>query len=143
MGNVHDVGSFSQTVDGVSGAIAPAARQTETRRAAHRRGRRASIALALGRLEREHVALLMAICELEGPPGAQDTTPRALRDALLLMLREDLRQTQHALHLAARSEYGACEHCRKPFTARQLELRPTITRCPVCEMRTRRAGTVD
>ena len=143
VGNVHDVGSLSLTADGVPGASAPAARQTETRRAAHRRGRRASIALALSRLEREHVALLMAICELEGPPGAQDTTPRALREVLLLMLREDLRQTQHALHLAASGEYGACEQCRKPFTSRQLELRPTITRCPVCEMRARRASTLD
>src|SRR5258706_13943148 len=91
VGNVHDVGSLSLTEDGVPAASAPAARQTETRRAAHRRGRRGSIVLALSRLEREQLARLMAIYALEGPPGAEDTTPPALRQPLLRMGSEALR----------------------------------------------------
>lgn len=91
------------------------------------------MALALSRLDREHVALLLAICELEGPETTSDPNARALRDALLPMLREDLRQTQQALRLAADGRYGACEECHRPFTSRQLELKPASTRCPVCE----------
>jgi RNA polymerase-binding transcription factor DksA len=91
--------------------------------------------LALSRLEREHVALLLAICELEGPATTADANSEVLRAALLPMLRDDLRQTQHALQLAAEGRYGACEDCHKPFTSRQLELRPASTRCSVCESR--------
>ncbi len=91
------------------------------------------MALALSRLEREHVALLLAICELEGPAPAIDPNQLVLREALLPMLREDLRQTQHALRLAAEGRYGACEDCHRPFTSRQLELKPASTRCAVCE----------
>ena len=93
------------------------------------------MALALSRLEREHVALLLAICELEGPATTIDPNARALREALLPMLREDLRQTQQALQLAADGRYGACEECHRPFTSRQLELKPASTRCPVCSLR--------
>jgi hypothetical protein len=105
------------------------------RRPAYRRARRASTALALSRLEREHVALLLAICELEGPATTADANSQALHAALLPMLRDDLRQTQHALRLAAEGRYGVCEDCRKPFTSRQLELRPASTHCSVCESR--------
>lgn len=105
---------------------------------ARRRVRRASLALALGRLEREHVALLLAICELE---SASDGTSEsiAIRKALLPMLREDLRQTQHALALAAHGAYGSCEECHRPLAARHLELKPATTRCPECATRARRS----
>ncbi len=106
-----------------------------------RRIRRASLALALSRLEREHVALLLAICELE---SASDGTSESIasRKALLPMLREDLRQTQHALALAAHGAYGSCEECHRPLAARHLELKPATTRCPECATRARR-GTND
>ena len=107
------------------------------RKPAAKRVRRASVALALSRLEREHVALLLAICELE-TPNAADPNPQELRAALLPMLREDLRQTQHALSRAARGLYGTCEECHKPIAARQLELMPTLTRCTTCQGRDRR-----
>lgn len=103
-----------------------------------RRVRRASLALALGRLEREHVALLLAICELESASDGNGEGV-ALRKALLPMLREDLRQTQHALALAARGAYGSCEDCHKPLAARHLEIKPATTRCPACAARARRA----
>jgi len=103
-----------------------------------RRARRASLALALSRLEREHVALLLAICELESPADDDPNSP-ALRAALLPMLRADLRQTQHALARAARGLYGSCEECHKPISARQLELQPAATRCATCQGRDRRA----
>jgi DnaK suppressor protein len=108
------------------------------RKPAAKRVRRASVALALSRLEREHVALLLAICELE-TPNAADPNPQALHAALLPMLREDLRQTQHALSRAAHGLYGTCEECHKPIAARQLELTPTLTRCAACQGRDRRS----
>jgi RNA polymerase-binding transcription factor DksA len=93
------------------------------------------VALALSRLEREHVALLLAICELEGPRSPTDTNPQVLREALLPLLRDDLRQTQRALARAAQGTYGICEECHRPITARHLELKPALTRCPACEKR--------
>jgi len=93
------------------------------------------LGLALRRLEREHVALLLAIAELEAPGAELDDTTRAINDALRPLLREDLRRTQHALTLAAQGRYGACEICGQPLSRRQLELAPTATRCPGCETR--------
>lgn len=105
-----------------------------------RRVRRAGLALALSRLEREHVALLMAICELDTPTEKTSANAQALRMVLLPMLREDLRQTQHALQRAATGVFGICEDCHRAISFRQLELRPAATRCPVCEGRTRRTA---
>lgn len=109
---------------------------------APRRVRRASLALALSRLEREHVALLLAICELESPQSADDTNSPDLRQALMPMLRDDLRQTQHALALAARGAYGMCEECHTPIGARHLEIKPALTRCPACAAAARRSLTL-
>ena len=98
--------------------------------------------LALGRLEREHVALLLAIAELEAPveaaPGAVGG-PEVHR-TLLALLREDLRRTQHALSLAACGQYGYCEECHRPLSRRTLELKPATTRCAICEAHARRAA---
>lgn len=112
-----------------------AERRPRVRKIAAWRSRRASLALALSRLEREHVALLLAICELEDPPRPDDDTPRALREALLLLLRDDLRQTQHALGLAAEGTYGICEGCHRPLAMRLLEQHPALTRCAACSGR--------
>ena len=81
------------------------------------------------------MALLLAICELESPASAIDPNSQALRDALLPMLREDLRQAQHALRLVADGRYGICEDCHSSLTSRQLELKPASTRCSACESR--------
>ena len=116
--------------DGLTAGGGQPARRIVSLRA--RRPRRASLALALSRLEREHVALLMAICELEEPASPDDDTPRAVREALLLLLRDDLRQTQHALTLAAQGTYGMCEGCQRPLAARLLEQHPALTRCAAC-----------
>jgi RNA polymerase-binding transcription factor DksA len=97
--------------------------------------RSATLGMALRRLEREHVALLLAIAELEAPDAQIDDTTRAINDALRPLLREDLRRTQHALTLATQGRYGACETCGQPLSRRQLELAPTTTRCPGCETR--------
>src|SRR5215813_6681386 len=114
-----------------SARTAHTARVALSRRPAPKRTRRTSLALALSRLEREHVALLLAICDLETPDPV-DPSPQALRAALLPMLREDLRQTQHALARAARGAYGVCEECHKAIAARQLELHPAATCCAAC-----------
>jgi hypothetical protein len=97
--------------------------------------RGATIALALRRLEREHVALLLAICELEEPTGAPESA--AMREALLVLLCEDLNDVQHALTLAAQGRYGVCEDCERLIARRELELLPATSRCAVCESQLR------
>lgn len=133
MGTVDDFEPYPISAGMQSPNDTSASRRTASRRASPRRPRRATVALALSRLEREHVALLLAICELESPSPGTAETPRVMREALLLLLREDLRQTQYALALAARGMYGVCEVCHRPLTARQLEQRPASTRCPTCD----------
>ncbi len=129
-----------QELNSMFGYEATASRSHRAVNTAHapRRVRRASLALALGRLEREHVALLLAICELESASDGNGEG-MALRKALLPMLREDLRQTQHALALAAHGAYGACEECHRPLAARHLEMKPATTRCPECAARSHRS----
>jgi RNA polymerase-binding transcription factor DksA len=97
--------------------------------------RGATLGLALRRLEREHVALLLAIAELEAPDAQIEDETRAINEALRPLLREDLRRTQHALTLATQGRYGACEICGQSLSRRQLELAPATTRCPGCETR--------
>jgi RNA polymerase-binding transcription factor DksA len=97
--------------------------------------RSATLGLALRRLEREHVALLLAIAELESPDAQADAAARAINHALRDLLRDDLRRTQHALSLATQGSYGACESCGRSLARRQLEIAPTTTRCPNCESR--------
>ncbi|MEO7076760.1 MAG: hypothetical protein ABI068_15810 [Ktedonobacterales bacterium] len=100
--------------------------------------RRAPLAQALRRLEREHVALLLAICELESPTlqgdelGGMNTSPE-LRQALLPLLQGDLRRAQHALERASLGLYGACEVCSSPIALRRLETQPATTHCAGCE----------
>jgi DnaK suppressor protein len=112
--------------------------------------RGATIALALRRLEREHVALLLAICELEDPTDPIDATEPtqaalaeqpspAMREALLVLLRDDLDRTQRALSLAAQGRYGLCEDCGRPIARRELELSPAAIRCAACETLARRS----
>lgn len=129
----HPIPARTMFQDGLTAGGGQPARRAVSLRA--RRPRRASLALALSRLEREHVALLLAICELEEPARADDDTPRAMREALLLLLRDDLRQTQHALALAFQGTYGMCEGCQRPLAARLLEQHPTLTRCAACSGR--------
>lgn len=136
---MQDAGqSFDPTQEGATLLPQTGQRMAARRATGQRRARRTSAALALSRLEREHVALLLAICELESPESMTDGNSLALRQALLPLLREDLRQTQHALELAARGAYGFCEECHKPISARQLEIKPATTYCAICETRTRR-----
>ncbi|HEX6123710.1 MAG TPA: hypothetical protein VFY89_11145 [Ktedonobacterales bacterium] len=100
--------------------------------------------LSLKRLEREHVALLLAIAELEAPTrdAADAVGGPEVHQALLALLREDLRRTQHALTLAAHGQYGFCEECHRPLSRRTLELKPATTRCAICEAHARRAALV-
>jgi len=94
-----------------------------------------TLARALARLEREHVALLLAISELDG--GASDAADGALRAVLAPLLRGDLRRTQYALARADSGQYGICEGCGRAIAARRLELNPALTRCSACEPRGR------
>lgn len=139
MGIMRDAGGVQDSRIASPQGMARGARKQAERRTGHRPVRRSSVALALSRLEREHVALLLAICELEGPDNKIDGNSRALREALLPMLREDLRQTQRALARAAQGRYGICEDCGRSLSAHLLELKPSATTCPVCEARARRA----
>ncbi|HEX9039338.1 MAG TPA: hypothetical protein VF808_20320 [Ktedonobacterales bacterium] len=87
-------------------------------------------AQALRRLEREHVALLHAISELES--GARGPENPALRAALLPLLRHDLARASYALRRAAEGQYGVCDRCGRRLALRLLELNPATTRCPAC-----------
>lgn len=94
-------------------------------------------AQALRRLEREHVALLLAISELEA--GSHGPESPELRAALTPLLRSDLARAQYALRRAATGLYGVCDRCGRPVAARLLELNPATTRCPACAAQARRA----
>jgi RNA polymerase-binding transcription factor DksA len=94
--------------------------------------------VALARLERDHVALLAALCDLETADSRHLSA--AMRDALAVLLRADLRQTQHALALAAEGRYGACERCHTPLASVALLTTPATTRCPSCVGATARAN---
>lgn len=89
-----------------------------------------ALASAIYRLEQEHVALLLALCDLE-ESSTGDHDP-VMREALQQLLREDLRRTQHALRLASQGAYGFCEVCKQPLSRRHLSLLPAITRCWAC-----------
>ena len=98
--------------------------------------RPATLARSLARLEREHVALLLALSELES--SAVGTAPEsALRVALAPLLRGDLRRTQYALGRADAGLYGVCDGCGRSIAARRLELNPASTRCSACEAHAR------
>lgn len=88
------------------------------------------LSAAISRLEQEHVALLMALCDLE--ESSSNSHNAELRNALIQVLREDLRRTQHALRQAAQGTYGICEVCQQPLSRRHLSLLPAITRCWAC-----------
>ncbi len=94
--------------------------------------RPAILSRALGRLEREHVALLLALSELESSARAQ-TSDSALRAALAPLLRSDLRRAQYALSRADAGLYGVCDHCGRAIAMRRVQLNPATTRCAGCE----------
>lgn len=94
--------------------------------------RPAILSRALGRLEREHVALLLALSELESSARAQ-TSDSALRAALAPLLRGDLRRAQYALSRADAGLYGVCDRCGRAIAARRVRLNPATTRCAGCE----------
>ena len=94
--------------------------------------RPATLTRALARLEREHVALLLALSELESSASAA-TPDSALRAALAPLLRGDLRRTQYALSRADAGLYGICDGCGRTIAARRLQLNPATTRCSACE----------
>ncbi len=105
--------------------------------------RQLGLAQALRRLEREHVALLLAMCELEAEQAAQKSqksqgarTSDSLRAALAPMLREDLRRAQYALARAAQGQYGVCERCGHPIALRRLYVQISATCCESCATHT-------
>jgi RNA polymerase-binding transcription factor DksA len=107
----------------------------------------AFVSVALARLERDHVVLLAAVCQLEsdaaaGLPAATAATSPVLREALKALLREDLRQTQRALRLAADGAYGTCEICHTALPIHVLLDQPATTRCQSCAVAAERARQV-
>ena len=108
-------------------------RSAQSQRVRPRSSRAGALASAVNRLEQEHVALLMALCELEEP----NANAEPMREALFVLLREELRHTQHALTLAARGVYGQCEECHRPLSRRHLDLKPAATHCDICDARSR------
>jgi DnaK suppressor protein len=115
-------------------------RSVQSQRIRPRSSRTGALATAVSRLEQEHVALLMALCELEEPGVGSAANTEPMREALFVLLREELRHTQHALALAARGVYGQCEECHRPLSRRHLDLKPATTRCGICDARSHRAA---
>lgn len=115
-------------------------RSAHSQRSRPRSSRAGALASAVSRLEQEHVALLMALCELEEPGAGSSANSEPMREALFVLLREELRHTQHALALAARGVYGQCEECHRPLSRRHLDLKPATTRCDICEARSYRTA---
>lgn len=107
-------------------------RGTSSRRVTPNNRTRAMVA-AISRLEQEHVALLMALCDLDEPAISREDA--LVWSALQILLREDLRRTQHALQLASQGMYGVCEICQQPLSRRHLSLLPAMTRCSACASR--------
>ncbi|HEX5571271.1 MAG TPA: TraR/DksA C4-type zinc finger protein [Ktedonobacterales bacterium] len=99
------------------------------------RSRPATLARSLTRLEREHVALVLALSELDSASAA--TPDATLRAALAPLLRGDLHRTQYALSRADAGLYGVCDSCGHAIPARRLELNPALTRCSACDARAR------
>ncbi|HLY30069.1 MAG TPA: TraR/DksA C4-type zinc finger protein [Ktedonobacterales bacterium] len=139
----HQPGSIRQGKNGarvVSGVVKTTAKTAQAPISAVER-RQVGLRRALARLEREHVALLLALCELsqssqtDRSQESQLTTSQALRAALTPMIHDDLRQTQYALARAAQGLYGVCERCGHTIPLRRLEMRPNATTCERCEIR--------
>lgn len=141
---MDQMGHFHQAItpsDSEEHQSIPGTRGSKTRIASSRYisadSRTQALIAAISRLEQEHVALLMALCELEDTSA--ESQDAAMHSALDTLLREDLRRTQHALNLAAQGTYGICEVCQQPLSRRHLSLLPAITRCWACTGRVSRA----
>ena len=148
---MDSVGHFSheaETAENSDGADQPRAadvagalgRGVSKARSVNRRigleSRERALVVAISRIEQEHVALLMALCELE--ESSTDSQDAVVRSALQALLREDLRRTQHALRRAGQGTYGICEVCQQPLSRRHLTLAPAMSRCWACTGRTPR-----
>lgn len=93
----------------------------------------AFVSLAVARLERDHVALLAALCDLERERRASAAAgTQVMQEALTAVLREELRQTQRALERASAGTLGYCERCQAPLTITVLLAQPATTHCPGC-----------
>jgi hypothetical protein len=101
----------------------------------------AFVALAVARLERDHVALLAALCDLEQEqrPGRSGSVSM---QALEAVLREELRQTQRALERAAVGTLGYCERCETPLAIAMLLSQPATTHCSGCAAALERGNQV-
>ena len=115
---------------GTSGARGGRIRDTMSVRLEAANSRARALVAAINRLEQEHVALLLALCDLEEPSARSEDV--VLRSALEHLLRDELRQTQHALQRASQGTYGICEVCHQPLSRRHLSLHPAMTRCWAC-----------
>ena len=111
-----------------------------------RRGRdrvqEAFVTLTVTRLEREHVSLLAALCELEQEQSPSRGRTPAMRQALAAVLLDELRQTQRALERAAHGTLGYCERCDAPLAVTILLAQPATTHCARCAAASARGNQV-
>jgi hypothetical protein len=101
----------------------------------------AFVTVAVARLERDHVSLLAALCDLEQAPPTAGSKP-VMRQALAAVLQDELRQTQRALERAAQGGLGYCERCDAPIAIAVLLSQPATTHCPSCAAVVARATQV-
>lgn len=133
MESIGQFGEATNTTDSEDHQRIPGMRNGRSRSLSRRMmpGSRAhALVAAISRLEQEHLALLMALCDLEDTSiKSQDAV---MRSTLYVLLREDLRRTQHALSRASQGTYGICEVCQQPLSRRHLSLLPAMTSCSSC-----------
>lgn len=140
---MQDMSAFA---DG--GSLPAIGAEPETRQArpgapaAADRVQHAFVALAVARLERDHVALLAALCDLDMEQRSSAASGPVMRQALAALLHEELRQTQRALERAADGTLGYCERCQSPLAISILLSQPATTHCPSCAAAIERGNTI-
>ena len=70
---------------------------------------------------------------------AQDVAIQEDREAVLDVLRRDMRAFDHAWQRAEAGTYGICEDCGEGISAERLEFVPEATLCVACQARRERA----
>lgn len=70
---------------------------------------------------------------------AQDVAIQEDREAVLDVLRRDLRAFDQAWQKAEAGTYGVCEDCGEGIPAERLEFMPEATLCVACQTRRERA----
>jgi DnaK suppressor protein len=70
---------------------------------------------------------------------AQDVASQGDKEAVLEVLRRELKEIDLAIQKAEQGTYGVCDDCGQPIPPERLELMPEATLCVACQTRRERA----